>query len=173
MTLAAGLRLAKAVCNLPALLEYLGFNALALQPHFANSLGVMKFIFKLLGNDPRYERWRWQMFALTWLGYAGLYLTRKSFSIAKTGIGEGTEVGLLDSQMAWIDFGYLMAYAIGQFIWGITADRIGTRKVILSGMLVSILSGVAMGVSTLPLALAALPLLHSGPPHWPSSAPHA
>ena len=85
----------------------------------------MKFIFKLLGNDPRYERWRWQMFALTWLGYAGLYLTRKSFSIAKTGIGEGTEMGLLDSQMAWIDFGYLMAYAIGQFIWGITADRIG------------------------------------------------
>ena len=113
----------------------------------------MKFIFKLLGNDPRYERWRWQMFALTWLGYAGLYLTRKSFSIAKTGIGEGTEVGLLDSQMAWIDFGYLMAYAIGQFIWGITADRIGTRKVILSGMLVSILAGVMMGVSTLPLAL--------------------
>ena len=113
----------------------------------------MKFIFKLLGNDPKYERWRWQMFAVTWLGYAGLYLTRKSFSIAKTGIGEGTEMGLLDSQMAWIDFGYLVAYAIGQFIWGITADKIGTRKVILSGMLVSILSGVAMGVSTLPLAL--------------------
>ena len=54
------------------------------------------------------------MFALTLLAYAGLYLTRKSFSIAKTGIGEGTEVGLLDSQMAWIDFGYLLAYAIGR-----------------------------------------------------------
>jgi len=44
----------------------------ASQPHFANSLGVMKFIFKLLGNDPKYERWRWQMFALTWLGYAAV-----------------------------------------------------------------------------------------------------
>ena len=86
-------------------------------------------------------------------GYAGFYLTRKSFSIAKTGMGEGTEVGLLDTDMAWIDMGYLIAYAIGQFVWGITADKVGPRKVLLGGMLISILTGVAMGVSTLPLAL--------------------
>jgi len=113
----------------------------------------MKSLFKGLGSDPKYERWRWQMFAVTWLGYAGFYLTRKSFSIAKTGMGEETEVGLLDTEMAWIDMGYLIAYAIGQFVWGITADKVGPRKVLLGGMLISILTGVAMGVSTLPLAL--------------------
>ncbi len=113
----------------------------------------MKSLFKRLGSDPKYERWRWQMFAVTWLGYAGFYLTRKSFSIAKTGMGEETEVGLLDADMAWIDMGYLIAYAIGQFVWGITADKVGPRKVLLGGMLISILTGVAMGVSTLPLAL--------------------
>src|SRR5437588_1609953 len=34
-------------------------------------------------RDSKYERWRWQIFAVTWLAYAGLYLTRKSFSVAK------------------------------------------------------------------------------------------
>ncbi len=38
---------------------------------------------KLIGNDPKYERWRWQIFSITWLAYAGFYLTRKAFSIAK------------------------------------------------------------------------------------------
>jgi sugar phosphate permease len=43
----------------------------------------MKFIFKRLGNDPKYERWRWQVFAVTWLAYVGFYLTRKSFAAEK------------------------------------------------------------------------------------------
>ena len=76
---------------------------------------------------PLYERWRWQIFAITWLAYAGFYLTRKSFSVAKIGIGEGTPVGLTQAQMAWIDGAYLTAYAVGQFIWGIAGDKFGTR----------------------------------------------
>ena len=34
-------------------------------------------------RSPIYERWRWQIFGITWLAYVGLYLTRKSFSVAK------------------------------------------------------------------------------------------
>ena len=97
----------------------------------------MKSLFKRLGSDPKYERWRWQMFAVTWLGYAGFYLTRKSFSVAKTGMGEGTEVGLLDTDMAWIDMGYLIAYALGQFIWGFTLGQL------IWGFTASISSGSA------------------------------
>ena len=71
-----GLRLAKAVGIVSAP------NLLPLsRPLF------MKSLFKWLGNDPKYERWRCQMFTVTWLGYAGFYLTSKSFSIAKTGMG--------------------------------------------------------------------------------------
>ena len=33
-----------------------------------------------------YRRLRWQIFAVTWLAYAGFYLTRKSFPVAKIGI---------------------------------------------------------------------------------------
>ena len=34
-------------------------------------------------RNPAYERWRWQIFSITWLAYAGFYLTRKAFSVAK------------------------------------------------------------------------------------------
>src|SRR6185295_14923811 len=90
-------------------------------------------------RDPVYERWRWQIFGITWLAYAGFYLTRKSFSVAKIGIGEGTAIGLTQVQMAWVDGAYLAAYAIGQFLWGIAGDKYGTRKVVLGGMLCSVL----------------------------------
>jgi hypothetical protein len=38
---------------------------------------------RLFGNNPRYERWRWQILSIMWLAYAGFYLTRKSFAVAK------------------------------------------------------------------------------------------
>jgi OPA family sugar phosphate sensor protein UhpC-like MFS transporter len=104
------------------------------------------------GKDPSYERWRWRIFAITWLAYAGFYLTRKSFSVAKIGIGEGTAIGLSQAQLAWIDGAFLVAYAIGQFLWGMTADRFGTRKVILIGMFASVAAAVAMGLSSVAVA---------------------
>src|SRR5688572_19862437 len=98
--------------------------------------------------DSIYRRWRWQIFAITWLAYAGFYLTRKSFSVAKIGIQEDPSLRMTDAQMAWIDGAYLFAYAIGQFISGIAGDRAGTRKVVLAGMFGSVLCAVAMGAST-------------------------
>ena len=97
------------------------------------------------GRDPVYERWRWQIFAVTWIAYAGFNLTRKSFPVAKVDIGPGTAVGLTAWQMAWIDGAFLFAYAIGQFVSGIAGDRFGTRKVILVGMFGSVVAGALMG----------------------------
>ncbi len=108
------------------------------------------------GKDPTYERWRWQIFAITWLAYAGFYLTRKSFSVAKIGIGEGTAIGLTQSELAWIDGAFLVAYAIGQFLWGMAGDRFGTRKVILIGMSVSVVTAIAMGLSSVAVAFGIL-----------------
>ncbi|GMV95646.1 MAG: MFS transporter [Phycisphaerae bacterium] len=95
-----------------------------------------------------YERWRWQIFAVTWLAYAGFYLTRKSFAVAKIGIQQDPLLRLTDAQMAWIDGAYLVAYAAGQFLFGIAGDRAGTRKVVSTGLFVSVLAAVAMGAST-------------------------
>jgi OPA family sugar phosphate sensor protein UhpC-like MFS transporter len=108
------------------------------------------------GKDPNYERWRWQIFAITWLAYAGFYLTRKSFSVAKIGLGEGTPLGFSQEQLAWIDGAFLAAYAIGQFLWGMAADRFGTRNVVRIGMLASVLAAVAMGLSSVAVAFGVL-----------------
>ncbi|MCE5325502.1 MAG: MFS transporter [Planctomycetaceae bacterium] len=104
-----------------------------------------------LVKDPRYEWYRWQIFAITWLAYAGFYLTRKAFSIAKIGLAKDAAHGGLampKSDMGWIDGGFLAAYAIGQFVWGIAADKVGTRKVVLLGLVGSIAASIAMGAST-------------------------
>lgn len=104
-------------------------------------------------RDPRYRRWRWQIFGITWLAYAGFYLTRKSFSVAKIEMAKESGLGLSSEQLVAIDAPYLITYAIGQFIWGMCGDRFGPRKVVLTGMMVSVLAAVAMGASSLVLAL--------------------
>ena len=85
------------------------------------------------------------MFALTWLAYFGFYLTRYSFSAAKSSLDlpdmDEATMGLIDSV-------YLVSYAVGQFVWGALADKIGPRRVLLSGLLASILCAIAMGAST-------------------------
>src|SRR5207237_3228676 len=94
---------------------------------------------KPAGRDPAYERWRWQIFTVTWLAYAGFYLTRKSFSVAKIGIAHDPSLKMSDAQMAWIDGAYLTSYAIGQFIFGMAGDRLGTRLVVATGMVMSVI----------------------------------
>ncbi len=111
---------------------------------------------KLIGDNPRYERWRWQIFGITWLAYAGFYLTRKSFSVAKIELAKPDVMGLSNGDMSRIDGAFLMAYAIGQFACGIAGDKFGTRRVVLAGMLGSVIAAAAMGASSLTLAFGAL-----------------
>jgi MFS transporter, OPA family, glycerol-3-phosphate transporter len=96
-------------------------------------------------KDPRYERWRWQIFAITWLAYAGFYLTRKSFSVAKIELADKSSMALAMDQMGWIDGAYLTTYAAGQFLWGVAGDRYGTRIVVLLSMLGSVAVAAATG----------------------------
>src|SRR5437868_2128325 len=88
----------------------------------------------------KYARWRFQIFLITWLAYAGFYLTRKSFAVAKIGIQNDPALHLSDAQMAWLDGAYLTAYAVGQFLFGMAGDRLGTRLVVASGMLLSVVA---------------------------------
>jgi OPA family sugar phosphate sensor protein UhpC-like MFS transporter len=99
-------------------------------------------------QDARYESWRWQIFAITWLAYAGFYLTRLPFAVAKIELGKPSGLSLTPEQMGWIDGAALTAYAGGQFFWGVCGDRFGTRRVILAGMLGSVLAGLGMGAAT-------------------------
>lgn len=86
---------------------------------------------------------RVRIFALTWLSYAGYYLTRKNFSVAKTDVQDAH--GLSKQELAHIDTGYLAAYAVGQVVWGFVADRVGARRVLTVGMLATAGLSVAFG----------------------------
>jgi OPA family glycerol-3-phosphate transporter-like MFS transporter len=111
---------------------------------------------KLFGDNPRYERWRWQIFGITWLAYAGFYLTRKSFSVAKIELARPDVLGLSNADLSWIDGAFLLAYAIGQFGCGIAGDKFGPRRVVLAGLLGSAVTALAMGASSLAVVLGLL-----------------
>ena len=99
-------------------------------------------------REARFERWRWAILGITWLAYVGFYFTRKSFAVAKVGILSDPEMAMTKSAMGLIDMSYGIAYAVGQFLWGMCCDRFGSRRVILGGMAGSILVAVLMGFST-------------------------
>ncbi len=110
-------------------------------------------------KDKRFEYWRWRTFGITWLAYAGFYLTRASFSVAKIGIGSDPNISMSSEEMGLIDGIYLTAYAVGQFVWGALGDKVGTRRIVLLGLLGSITAGFAMGVSSMVLAFGVFALL--------------
>lgn len=103
-------------------------------------------MFTKFKSNSRYEQWRWQIFGITWLAYASFYFTRKSFAVAKAGIEEDPSFMLTKEMMANIDASYLIAYAIGQFMWGMFADRFGSRVMVLSGLFTSLAAAILMGL---------------------------
>lgn len=83
-------------------------------------------------------------YGITWLSYATYYFGRKGLSVGKASIeaalGKGAIVGL--------DTAYLAAYAAGQYINGWLGDRVGARRLVGFGMLVSAAACFAFGAST-------------------------
>ncbi|MFI5804853.1 MFS transporter [Streptomyces sp. NPDC051561] len=98
----------------------------------------------------RASRWRWQIFAITWVAYAGFYFVRQAFSVAKLGILDDPAVNtvLTKGVLGVIDSVYLAAYAAGQFLWGMWADRFGPRVVVIGGMIGAIVASCLMGLSS-------------------------
>jgi OPA family glycerol-3-phosphate transporter-like MFS transporter len=108
---------------------------------------------KQLVRDPRYERWRWRIFAVTWLAYVGFYLTRRSFSVAKIELAKPEVMGLSKADMSWMDGVNSSAYALGQFVWGMMGDKLGTRIVVLFGISLSVVVAILAGAANAAFAL--------------------
>ena len=87
---------------------------------------------------------------MTWLAYAGYYVVRQAFSVAKLGILDDPSVNgvLTEHALGMIDAVYLAAYAVGQFLWGTWADRFGPRVVVIGGMIGAVAAAVLLGVSS-------------------------
>lgn len=89
--------------------------------------------------------WQARVFVATWLCYFGLYFCRKPFYMAKAEVG--TTLGLDSGGLKWVGAAYLIAYAIGQFSAGVLGTRFGPRKVILTGMAVTIVCNAALPIA--------------------------
>lgn len=99
-------------------------------------------------KSARYERWRWQIFGITWLIYAGFYLTRNSFAVAKVALASDPKVSLHRDQYGLVDSAYLTTYMLGQFVFGALGDRFGPRRILLCGLALSVVAAVASGLAT-------------------------
>jgi sugar phosphate permease len=90
---------------------------------------------------------------LSWLAYATYYLGRKAFGAIKVPVQR--DLGLDASALGVMDTVNLAAYAFGQFVSGTVGDRIGSRRLVGVGMLLSALTSVAFGASSAVVALGA------------------
>ena len=95
-----------------------------------------------------------RVFALTWVSYASYYFTRKNLSVVKSRLHETLDIST--TALGTIETLYLAAYALGQFLSGALGDKIGARKLLISGMLGTALAAFVFGASStvVPFALA-------------------
>ena len=82
-------------------------------------------------------------FALMWLSYATYYLGRRGFSVVKKPLHDS--LGVSEVALGRIDTVYLTGYSLGQFVSGFIGDRVGARRLVGFGMLVSAAACVAFG----------------------------
>ncbi|MBP6116071.1 MAG: MFS transporter [Neisseriaceae bacterium] len=103
--------------------------------------------------------WQMRMFIVTWVAYASFYLTRQALSGAKLGILDDPIASLILTRemLGTLDAIYLTVYALGQFVWGGSADRWGVRVVVLTGLLLSATTALVMGL--VPALILFVPLI--------------
>ena len=87
---------------------------------------------------------------VTWIAYASYYAGRKGFSVSKKTIRD--ELGVSESALGAIDTVYLSAYAVGQFVSGGLGDRIGARRLVTVGLLISAAACGAFGSASTAIA---------------------
>jgi OPA family glycerol-3-phosphate transporter-like MFS transporter len=101
------------------------------------------------------QRWRINVFAATWMSYAGYYFCRKAFGIVKVPLKALLEVD--DFSLAHIWTAYLVAYMCGQFLSGWLGTRYTCRRLLLGGMAITLVCNLGFGA-----------VVHLGPDaYWP------
>lgn len=89
-----------------------------------------------------------QVFAITWITYAGYYFCRKNLSIVLPALHGVSNTGSL--QMANIVFGYSLLYAVGQFGFGFLSDYAGAKRIVGAGLVLIAGSNLLMSLHASP-----------------------
>jgi len=89
------------------------------------------------------RRYRAEVFAATWLSYAGFYVCRRVYSVLKQPLKE--QFGFDDVHVAWPWTVYLIAYMLGQFLAAWLGRHIESRRVLAYAMTVTAACNMALG----------------------------
>ena len=90
-----------------------------------------------MDTKQKFKYWRKRILFTAWITYATFYLCRVNMSIAIPGITQ--EFGISKTSMGSVLTALFAMYAIGQFVNGALADKIGARRLITTGILASAL----------------------------------
>jgi MFS transporter, OPA family, sugar phosphate sensor protein UhpC len=93
--------------------------------------------------DKKEKYWRFRIFALTWVAYAGLYLCRKNFSVIMPVLSR--DYGTSKEEFAIAITAYSLLYMLGQFLSGFLNDKMGPRLIVSIGIFVSVIANILMG----------------------------
>lgn len=85
--------------------------------------------------DPAYRRYRLQVMLSIFFGYAGYYLVRKNFSLAKPYLIR--DYGFTTGDVGLIATGLSIAYGISKFAMGNVSDRSNPRYFMATGLIAS------------------------------------
>lgn len=88
---------------------------------------------------------RRRAFSATWLSYAAFYLCRANFAVLIPLLVR--DEGFTKLQLARAVLVYSLCYVVGQVTSGLLSDRIGARRVVTGGMLLSASITVLLGFS--------------------------
>ncbi len=94
--------------------------------------------------DKVLKHWRFRIFAVTWLGYAGFYFCRKNFAVTMPILID--ELGYTKNDMAMVLTVYSFTYMVGQFISGYMSDRWGPRLIVSTGLIIAVVANFTMGM---------------------------
>ncbi len=84
-----------------------------------------------------------RMVLLSYFAYFFYYFSRKHLGVATPAM---VEVGYSDELIGWVQTGYGICYAIGQFLSGALGDRLGPRIALCAGMILSGIASLAFGI---------------------------
>lgn len=94
-------------------------------------------------EGPLFARVRLQLFAATWLSYAGFYVCRKVFGVVKGPIK--VALGVDDLGVSHLFTVYLVSYMLGQFATAWLGRRFSSRALLIFGMGVASASNLVLG----------------------------
>ncbi|MFX1345689.1 MAG: MFS transporter [Promethearchaeota archaeon] len=90
-----------------------------------------------------FKSWRMRIFFTVWITYMIYYIGRTNISIAQPFIMD--EFGIEKAVMGLIGSVFFLAYAFGQFVNGFLGDKIGARRFITIGLIISSIINLFMG----------------------------